>query len=187
MKLHVGSGTVVLKDWINMDLKEHSNNSCVKHDVRTRFPYEENTVNFIFSEHFIEHLTFDEGIFYLKEAYRILKPKGVIRTSTFDIDIIIINIHPDRDPVEWQKYKDSLYNGAFSHMTRAEMINDAAYNNPTYNDPHKHLYNIEELVKILKFAGFSNFNFPKIRENSYFELKDLEYRCNSDCIVEAIK
>jgi len=52
-----------------------------------RLPFDNNTINFIFSEHFLEHLFFDESLSLLKECYRILKPFGVIRTCVPDADL----------------------------------------------------------------------------------------------------
>jgi ubiquinone/menaquinone biosynthesis C-methylase UbiE len=40
----------------------------------------DNTYDGVYSEHFIEHLHKGEGIDFLKEMYRVLKPGGTIRT-----------------------------------------------------------------------------------------------------------
>ena len=40
----------------------------------------DNTYDGVYSEHFIEHLHKSEGIDFLKEMYRVLKPGGTIRT-----------------------------------------------------------------------------------------------------------
>jgi predicted SAM-dependent methyltransferase len=50
-------------------------------------PFDDNSINFIFSEHFFEHLFFDEALSLLTECYRILKPYGVIRTCVPDADL----------------------------------------------------------------------------------------------------
>ena len=50
-------------------------------------PFNNDSINFIFSEHFLEHLFFDESLSLLRECYRILKPFGVIRTSVPDADL----------------------------------------------------------------------------------------------------
>ncbi len=52
-----------------------------------RLPFNDNSINFIFSEHFFEHLFLDEAIPLLKECHRILKPYGVIRTCVPDADL----------------------------------------------------------------------------------------------------
>jgi len=41
---------------------------------------QDNTYDGAYNEHFIEHLHKDEGIAFLKEMYRVLKPGGTLRT-----------------------------------------------------------------------------------------------------------
>lgn len=50
-------------------------------------PFESSSLEFIFSEHFLEHLFFDEALSLMRECYRILKPFGVIRTCVPDADL----------------------------------------------------------------------------------------------------
>jgi hypothetical protein len=86
---------------------------------------------------------------------------------------------------KWHTYSETeLYGGMFKHMTRAEFFNLAVYDT---DNGHKYVYNKEELVRVLILSGFSKFNQPKMKESTYAELQNLEYRCNSNCIVEAIK
>jgi len=50
-------------------------------------PFDDNCIEYIFSEHFFEHLFFDEALALLKECYRVLKAFGVIRTCVPDADL----------------------------------------------------------------------------------------------------
>lgn len=49
------------------------------------------------------------------------------------------------------------------------------------------MYNADELIRGLKRGGFSKFNESEISKSDYSELRNLEWRPNSTCIVEAIK
>lgn len=49
-------------------------------------PIEDNSIELIYNSHMIEHLTFKEALFMLKEFYRILKPNGNLRIITPNID-----------------------------------------------------------------------------------------------------
>jgi predicted SAM-dependent methyltransferase len=49
-------------------------------DIRKPLPFPDNSVDAIFTEHVLEHVKFLDGINFLKECYRILKPSGSIRT-----------------------------------------------------------------------------------------------------------
>ena len=50
-------------------------------------PYNDDSLDFIFSEHFLVHLFLDEAMSLLRECYRVLKPYGVIRTCVSDADL----------------------------------------------------------------------------------------------------
>ena len=52
-----------------------------------RLPFEDNNIDYIFSEHFFEHLFFDEALALFKECHRILKPGCLIRTCVPDADL----------------------------------------------------------------------------------------------------
>lgn len=176
-KLNVGCNNVLLDGWDNLDILEIP--EVIQYDARTPLPYEENSVDFIFSEHFIEHLTETNALFFLKECYRVLKPFGVIRTSTFDIDDIIEVCHQDN----WERLKHTYLNGAFKDKERIEAFNLCIYE----GNLHKFMYSPSSLIRIMKKGDFSKFSTPKKRVSSYTELQNLEWRDNSTCIVEAIK
>ncbi|HSP34271.1 MAG TPA: hypothetical protein VLU46_08150, partial [Thermoanaerobaculia bacterium] len=74
-KLHVGSGPLVREGWTNIDLERHPGVEYVL-DVREGLPFEE--VSYIYAEHFIEHLTHDEGLCFLRECRAALRPDGVL-------------------------------------------------------------------------------------------------------------
>lgn len=91
IKLHIGCGTNYFEGWINID--NNSDNNIKKLDVnwdlKNPLPLETNTVDFIYNEHFIEHLTVQQGVILMKEFFRVLKPKGVLRIATPDLDYVV--------------------------------------------------------------------------------------------------
>lgn len=177
MKLNIGSNAKLMEGWINIDIEPMAD---VQHDARTPFPYPDNSVFFIFSEHFIEHLNEPEGKLFFKECFRILKPGGVIRTSTFCIDEVMENMCNDE---KWNAYKQVLYDGMFKNWERIAFFNLTVYQ----GGYHKHMYNNNQMIKFLLESGFTKFNTPQNKKSIYPELCDLEWRQNSVCIVEAIK
>ena len=52
-----------------------------------RLPFDDGSMHFIFSEHFFEHLFFDEALDLMKECHRILAQRGVMRLSVPDADL----------------------------------------------------------------------------------------------------
>ena len=57
-KLHLGCGTNYIKEWINID--RDSKIADKRADLTKGLPYSGNTVSYIYSEHFIEHLYYEE-------------------------------------------------------------------------------------------------------------------------------
>ncbi|MDJ0742753.1 MAG: methyltransferase domain-containing protein [Xenococcaceae cyanobacterium MO_167.B27] len=80
-----------------------------------KLDFEDNTFDFIFSEHFLEHLFMDEALELLKEFHRILKPYGVLRIIVPDYDLRTYEkieplgkgrswTHPERHKTRWSIY-----------------------------------------------------------------------------------
>lgn len=55
-------------------------------DVREGLPFDDSSVEEIRTEHFIEHLTYDEAIDFLNECWRVLKPEKQIHIVVPHID-----------------------------------------------------------------------------------------------------
>lgn len=77
MKIQFGHGGHLLEGWLNLEQHEA--------DITKPLAFKDNSVDFILAEHVVEHVTPQEGYRFLLEAYRILKPEGVIRVIVPDI------------------------------------------------------------------------------------------------------
>jgi len=58
LKLNIGCGTVKFPGWINIDIET---NADLVLDIRRGLPFDNNSVDFIYCEHFIEHISYKEG------------------------------------------------------------------------------------------------------------------------------
>lgn len=87
-KLQIGAEGNFLKGWLNTDLEPDSS-EVVFLDATKPFPFENNSFDFIFSEHMIEHISYHQGLFMLRECYRILKPGGKIRIATPSLETLL--------------------------------------------------------------------------------------------------
>lgn len=175
-KLHLGCGSVIHPGWDNLDIAPPPGGIVC--DLRKPLPYGANSVDFIFHEHFIEHLDRDQGVRLLKECYRVLKPGGVMRISTPDLLLIA------------QDYLDnflSRYVGTWEPSTPAQLLNGAMR-----LWDHKFLFDITEIAYACSEAGFTKFDMESIgsiqmqyRKSHYPELRNLETRPDyEDLIVE---
>lgn len=115
IKVNIGCGSTIKKDWVNIDktpLATLANYPILKkffkvigvlprnydipmprgikvHDVRKGLPFEDNSVHFIFTSHFLEHLTYFEGQNLIQECFRVASPGAIIRVVVPDIGLFV--------------------------------------------------------------------------------------------------
>jgi predicted SAM-dependent methyltransferase len=87
-KLHIGCGAHFLPGWLNTDY-EPTRSDMLLLDATRQFGFKDNSFDFVFSEHMIEHISFSAGSFMLRECCRILRPEGRIRISTPDLAFVL--------------------------------------------------------------------------------------------------
>lgn len=171
MKLHLGCGTNYIPKWINIDFD--SPTADLHLDLRNPLPYPNASVEFIFNEHFIEHINRDEALIFLKECKRVLKPRGVFRTSTPDLRWLAAQYFGGKLD-EWSDV-------GWEPTSSCRLLNEGMR-----LWGHQFLYDEPELTAILSEAGFSHCTFVKHSESSHPELVGLECRpWHRELIVEA--
>ncbi len=175
LMLHIGCGSVYFDGWVNMDLD--SPKADRHHDMRQPLPYDDNSVSFIYNEHFIEHLSVAEGLAALKEFYRVLAPGGVVRIATPDLRYVLFRYF-----FFWRR-QDWLKTYGYQWIqTRAEMINIGMR-----EWGHQYLYDEEELGRRLREAGFERMVRKRLNRSDFPQLRGRETRKDSKLILEAIK
>lgn len=75
--INLGSGKWNYNDWIGYDT---INGKIL--DKKTILPHKDDTIKYIYSSHFFEHINDDVAINLLEESYRILKKGGIVRITT---------------------------------------------------------------------------------------------------------
>ena len=171
-KLHLGCGNNIIKGWINIDI---SGIADVVTDLRKPLPYPDNSALYIFNEHFIEHLTLEEAYHFLRECYRTLIPKGVLRITTPDLKYLV-DCYLSKQTSTWEDV-------GWTPKTPCQMVNEGI---TLWG--HKFLYDQEELESLLRSAGFSNIAIRSWRRSDHFHLCNLECRpYHNEIIVESTK
>jgi predicted SAM-dependent methyltransferase len=79
-KIHFGCGKAIIAGWENYDRDV---------DMAKDLPMANDSTDYIFSNHSLEHVTPQQGFHFLKECYRILKHQGVMRVGVPDIKRIL--------------------------------------------------------------------------------------------------
>ena len=78
-KLNLGCGGNIIAGWENHDWDV---------DITKPLPYEDNSIDFIFIEHCVEHTTTPDAVRFFAECLRILKDEGTLRIAVPSADKI---------------------------------------------------------------------------------------------------
>ena len=183
-KIHLGCGERYKEGWLNVDFPSAEYNPNIKvdlkHNLLKPLPIDSNSASFIYNEHVLEHFTMPQGLFILKECYRVLKKGGVLRVSTPDLEIIV-GYYTDR----FREWREDLYvkeGGGDWLQTRCEMVNFR------FRDcGHQYIYDTEEITRRFNEVGFSKIKRVDYAKSDYAALRNVESREEKSMIMEAIK
>lgn len=87
-QLHIGCAGHLLPGWLNTD-HYPAVPGVVHLDATRPFPFPAATFTHIYSEHMIEHITFAAATGMLAECRRVLRPGGVLRIATPDLQFLL--------------------------------------------------------------------------------------------------
>jgi predicted SAM-dependent methyltransferase len=148
-KVQLGAGASRLAGWLNTDIEPGEGLAYL--DATKPFPFEDGSVHYIFSEHVIEHLTFEEGKAMVAEAFRVLAPGGRMRVATPNL-MRFIALFDERPTEDARAYKV----GKIAWHEWPKEGNPAAIilNLQMSSWGHKFMYDLETLTSILGSAGF---------------------------------
>lgn len=142
------------------------NHSFLYHDLSHGLPLHVNSVDFIYSSHFFEHLFKDDAAALLKSCARALKPGGSIRISIPDL-----------------AYAVSLYGLG----KKTEMLDDYFFveGKGSYLARHKYMYDFAMIKEALEQAGFTNVIRCEYRQGKSLDITDLDVYPEVSLFVEA--
>jgi predicted SAM-dependent methyltransferase len=152
-------------------LQYHSILACnrfVFHDLSWSVPFGDNTLDCIYSSHFLEHLSKRDGARLVGEIYRVLKPGGRVRISIPDLN-----------------YALSLYaSGEKERMLQDYFFIDSQ---GSYYARHKYMYDFEGLRKLLAEKGFTEIEKCGFQQGQLPDIEILDNRPEDSLFVEAAK
>ena len=179
--LNVGCGPNINQNYINLDyLWVPGVDVCW--DITKGIPLESESMEGIFTEHCLEHISFSQCKDAINDFYRILQPKGVVRIILPDAELYLDLYEQSKNGknVEFPYVSDTEKKNNFTPIMSVNRI---------FRD-HGHLfaYDAETLAVLLKNAGFIN-----IKKESYMSgrcselLIDTESRKIESLYIEAEK
>ena len=152
-KLQIGASDNLLPGWLNTDLSPWAAGTCFL-DASKDFPFPDETWDYIFCEHVIEHLSFEDGLAMLRRCFRALRPGGTLRMSTPNLAAFVgmYNNNDERSEryVRWcvDRPEHKLPAGKYSPVV--------AINTMLSGFGHRFVYDLATLMEALENAGFDS-------------------------------
>ncbi len=87
-KLNLGCGSTFHEDWVQLDFTS-SKPGVFAHNLLQGIPCDDNTLDIVYHSHVLEHFSKKDGIDFIKECYRVLKPNGILRIAIPDLEQIV--------------------------------------------------------------------------------------------------
>jgi len=178
LKLNIGCECNLIPGWQNIDSRRMTE-QVIELDIRVGLPYPNNSVEEIYGGNFLDHLTYFEGLAFLRECYRVLHPDKVAQFSVMNLDRII-NQFLLSEMGEFDKLQPPIFS-TFDNSTKFAtfLLGNLAYGEKEYTG-HKMLYNSMSLCCIGTEAGFNTKTikpdfgaFPWSVENPEYESHNL--------------
>ena len=172
-KLHIGCGKNIIAGWLNTDISiKRCKEGALYLDAGDRFPFPDNSFDYVYSEHLFEHLNYPQAVNMLSECHRILKHSGVIRISTPNFRFLVdLYLNPEK-PIN-KAYICWSANGGGGGKTIPEssifVINKF---HTTWG--HKIIYDAETLSNLMRENGFKDICHCEISKSKNTELINIE-------------
>ena len=148
--LNVGYWSQLKSDVLYKDLNGTMNTVMFNHDLRNGVPAVDNSLDLVYHSHMLEHLSYVDGIEFLKDCFRVLKHGARMRVLVPDLELWI-NAYHNNNKFFFDQYKK--YGGIDPSIY---FTKGAVFMGMLHNHEHKCGYDFESLEWVLKFVGFSN-------------------------------
>ena len=159
IKLHLGCGGRVFDGWLNCDINLQAD--CYL-DLNKTLPFKNNSVDYIYSEHVLEHFSYNQCKKILQECYRVLKPCGIIRTAMPSLDFYLENMFNNEN----QEIKDFIawHKENFQELKDLPNNMNSMINFIIGSCGHKYVYTKKTFLDLLNQLDFKNVSNVELGE-----------------------
>ena len=135
-------------------------------------PFTNDSMDFVYTSHFLEHLSKDQAKKVLIEIHRILKPGGIARIVLPDL-FFFINIYLEEKIRHPEIAADNLLTG-LNIITKAR-------------DPHLWMYDVPSIVDKLRKIGFEKITVCEFKKGRCLDVELLDNRPGESLFIEVEK
>lgn len=170
-KLQIGAGDSNPVGWLNTDIEP--TDKQVYLDATKRYPLPDGSLQYVFSEHVIEHVPWEGGLATLKECYRVLAPGGKVRIVTPNLTKFIELLFGTAD--ETQRFIETklryYYKWPITPVPEAYI-----FHRELRDFGHQFLYDPATLRKTFELAGFKQITEHGVTEKTDPVFQEAELR-----------
>jgi|HubBroStandDraft_1064217.scaffolds.fasta_scaffold00439_4 predicted SAM-dependent methyltransferase len=167
-KLHIGGGWCRLDGWLNTDLDVIPD--VMQMDATKRFPFGDGTFHYVYTEHMIEHVSYPQGTYMLRECHRVMRKGGVIRVITPDL-AAVMELYGGDLSADQKKYLSWFCQTFVPAEYPANAV--AAINAMFRLWGHQFIYDEATLADAMRAAGFSSVTRRLLSESDHPDLQNL--------------
>ena len=142
--LEIGSGPKQREGWVTLDM---CSGTDVYWDLRFELPFKESSFDRIYCSHVLEHFSYKELIFLLRNIFNVLKPGGQFLICVPDASLYVDAYLGKLDPESLMQYKPAI-----SSSKSMDILNYIFY----MDGHHKFMFDAESLSYHCQAAGFSS-------------------------------
>jgi SAM-dependent methyltransferase len=137
------------------------------HDLAHGLPFPDDSTDYIYSSHFLEHLYTEHAPHFISEIHRVLKPGGTVRICVPDLEIAFDWYRQGEKRKALRQFYQPV---AWGHFAQ-----------------HRYLYDFDMLQGLLERAGFVQIVRCSCCEGTTPDLDTLDVRPEETLYVEARK
>jgi predicted SAM-dependent methyltransferase len=154
-KVQIGCGPNYLNGFINIDGNFQRRTDYLL-DVRAGLPFPDNSLDFLYSCHMMEHLHVNETIQLLRECRRVLTPGGYLRLTLPDFGFIA-SIMAGEQVSDFPRRFNSREGQAINHLF--------------CDGQHKYAFSREVIEEMAREIGFSRVSPAGLDDEHFVNLK----------------
>lgn len=184
-KYHLGCGDILIRDYLNIGYWEHLGESVLyenhagitgafmlNHNLVKGIPAPDESLEVVYHSHLIEHFSFQEGIAFIKDCFRVLKPGGFMRVLTPDLELW------SRNYVHGNRFFFEEYRRRYLHDDKdLYPTSGSVFMGMLHGHGHKMGYDRNTLVNLLARSGFRKIRRTLMQDSRMPDIRTIEPYC----------
>ncbi|MBN8560364.1 MAG: methyltransferase domain-containing protein [Leptolyngbya sp. UWPOB_LEPTO1] len=144
-RLEIGCGTSRKPGFVTTDINRTAD---YPFDLRIGLPFPDHSIDFIYSEHVLEHLNWRDLIALLQDCRRVLKPNGILSVVVPNARIYL-NAYASSEHFDHKAF--CSHPCGLLYKSKIDYVNYIFY----MDGYHRYMFDEDNMIAVLREAGFS--------------------------------